>query len=286
MSKHGFEAFTLAGQQDTARFGLDISAPFPLALKPANGWEPTLEELIQLTKGLSKSGELFGRVNRHGGAVLVRGLPITSPQDYSDMAHAFGFPAHEEVGRPPLRGETPIIPSMGLAAALKERVPEFVDKLLQGRVKYVYRYGVEDVKSNTGTSVIGAYGQHVKADDDKETVRKKIEEQVRRHSDRFKWHEDGSLSVTHTVSIIRKHNEIGLPTWFGNLTKYGDGTPIEKKYFDLALALAESLQVSIEWQNYAIMHSRSSWTGKRTVLAGLWDYSRTRIGDYPRNTAK
>lgn len=99
-----------------------------------------------------------------------------------------------------LGGETPIISSLGLATALKKRAPEFVEKLLQKGVKYVYRYGVEDVvKSNTGTSVIGAYGQHVIADDDKETARKKIEEQVRRHSDRFEWHEDGSLSVTHVV---------------------------------------------------------------------------------------
>lgn len=141
--------------------------------------------------------------------------------------------------------------------------------------------------------------------------------------------------------VIRKHDETGLPTWFGNLTsvwgrskyhgatdppyrgddgayhpppEYGDGTPIEKEYLDLVLALAESLQVFIEWQvgdvvlldvrcspltaylrcrhndigqmlthvqNYAVMHARSPWTGKRTVLAALWDDSRTRISDYP-----
>jgi hypothetical protein len=63
----------------------------------------------------------------------------------------------------------------------------------------VYRYGVEDVISTTGTSVLGAYGQHVKAGDDEETIRNKIEAEVRRHSDRFEWHEDGSLSVTHVV---------------------------------------------------------------------------------------
>lgn len=96
-------------------------------------------------------------------------------------------------------GETPIISSIGLATALKKQTPEFVAKLLQKGVKYVYRYGLEDVKSNTGTSVIGAYGQHVKPDDDKETTRKKIEKEVRRHSNCFTWHEDGSLSVTHVV---------------------------------------------------------------------------------------
>ncbi|KAI1399827.1 Clavaminate synthase-like protein [Hypoxylon fuscum] len=348
--------------QDTAGFGLDISATFPLALKLADDWNPTLEESIQEIRDLSNSGELFEQVKKHGGAVLIRGLPIRTPQDYSDIAHAFGLPAHKEVGRPPLRtvlaknvktanegppelpiwphneygwsiinpswltfsclhtpesgGETPIISSLRLAAALKKQAPEFVQKLLKKGVKYIYRYGLEDVKSNTGTSVIGAYGQHVKPGDDKGTIRKKIEQEVRRHSDRFEWHEDGSLSVTHIVPIIRKHNDTGLTTWFGNLTsawgrskhhgatdppyrgdddsyhpppEYGDGSKIEKEYLDLALALAESLQVFIEWQvgdivlldNYAVMHSRSPWTGKRTVLAALWDDERTRISDYP-----
>ncbi|KAK6957278.1 hypothetical protein Daesc_000060 [Daldinia eschscholtzii] len=316
-----FEAFTFAGQQETARLGLDNKKLFPLALKPAEGWSPTLDESIQTIKKLSESGEIFDRLREHGGAVLIRGLPIKTPQEYSDVAHAFGFPAHEEVGRPPLRtvlakniktanegppelpiwphneygwstinpswltfaclhtpesgGETPIISSLGLAAALKERAPEFVEKLLHKGVKYVYRYGLEDVKSNTGTSVLGAYGQHVKPGDDKEVVRQKIEKEVKRHSNRFQWHEDGSLSVTHIVPIIRKHEDTGLPTWFGNLTsawgrskyhgateppyrgdddsyhpppEYGDGTPIEKEYLDLALSLAESLQVLVKWQ--------------------------------------
>ncbi|OTB00537.1 hypothetical protein M426DRAFT_234859 [Hypoxylon sp. CI-4A] len=345
-----FEAFSFAGQQDVLNFGYGANALFPLALEPADDWKPTLEESIRTIKSLSESGEIFDNLGKHGGAVLIRGLPIRTPQEYSDLAHVFGFPVHEEVGRPPLRtvlaknvktanegppelpiwphneygwstinpswltfaclhtpesgGETPIISSIGLAAALEKQAPKFIEKLLQKGVKYVYRYGLEDVKSNTGTSVIGAYGQHVKPGDDKETIRVKIEEEVRRHSDRFEWHDDGSLSVTHVVPIIRKHNDTGLKTWFGNVTsawgrskhhgateppyrgdddsyhpppEYGDGTPIEKEYLDLALDLAESLQVLVKWEvgdivlldNYAVMHSRSPWTGERTVLAAL-----------------
>jgi hypothetical protein len=86
-----------------------------------------------------------------------------------------------------------------LAAALKKQAPDFIRKLLEKGVKYVYRYGVEDVVSTTGTSIIGAYGQHVNPGDDNETIRKKVEMEVRRHSDRFEWHEDGSMSVTHIV---------------------------------------------------------------------------------------
>lgn len=39
------------------------------------------------------------------------------------------------------------------------------------------------------------------------------------------------------------------------------------------------MQVDVQWQkgdlvlldNYAVMHSRRAWEGKRTVLAALWD---------------
>ena len=94
---------------------------------------------------------------------------------------------------------TPIISSLGLAAAIKQQAPEFIEKLLQKGCKYVYRYDIVEVKSNSGTSVFDAYGQHIKPGDDSATIRHKIEQEVRRHSDKFEWHQDGSLSVTHVV---------------------------------------------------------------------------------------
>lgn len=126
-------------------------------------------------------------------------------------------------------------------------------------------------------------------------MRNKVEEQVRRHSHDFQWHDDGSLSVTHVVpstksplfrkprgsransatTVIRKHEDYGLTTWFGNLTSawgrsrhhgatqppyrgddgsyhppplYGDGSVIEGKYLDLSLSLAEASQVLVKWE--------------------------------------
>lgn len=96
-------------------------------------------------------------------------------------------------------GETPVISGLALAKALKEQAPEFVEKLYEKGVRYVYRYGIDTIVSTTGASVYDAYGQHVKPGDDEETARKKIEAEVRRHSNDFVWHEDGSLSVTHVV---------------------------------------------------------------------------------------
>ncbi|KAF2017506.1 Clavaminate synthase-like protein [Aaosphaeria arxii CBS 175.79] len=355
-----FEEFTFEGQQPTASFGFPENHAFPLALKTQEGFKPSLEEAISAIAELRRSGQLFEIVRKHGGAVLFRGFPINTPDDYSKVAHAFGFAAHEEVGRPPIRtvlapnvktanegppelpiwphneygwstihpewltfcalelpesgGATPIISSIGLANALRERAPEFYQNLLQKGVKYVYRYGREQVKSNTGASIFAAYGQHVEAGDDDETIRTKIEAEVRRHSNRFEWHDDGSLSVTHVVPIIRKHTETGLTTWFGNLTSaygrarhhgatqppyrgdddsyhppplYGDGTIIETEFLELALNIAEEMQVDVQWErgdivlidNCAVMHSRRPWIGKRTVLAALWDQE-GRIGDF------
>jgi hypothetical protein len=58
---------------------------------------------------------------------------------------------------------------------------------------------------------------------------------------------------------------------------------------ELALTIAEGMQVDLAWEkgdmvlldNYAVMHSRRPWVGKRVVLAALWDdLGEVRIGDF------
>lgn len=102
-SNQKFEPFTFEGQEDIKTFSPLPSAGFPLALRPASGWIPSLEESVEAVRQLSNSGELKELIRRHGGALIIRGLPIRTPEDYSRVAHAFGFVAHEEVGRPPVR---------------------------------------------------------------------------------------------------------------------------------------------------------------------------------------
>lgn len=96
-----FEAFEVPGQQDTAKFGLPWSASFPLGLKASQALG--LSESIDAIQDFTQSGNLSGLIKEHGGAILIRGLPIETPHDYSKVAHAFGFRPHVEVGRPPLR---------------------------------------------------------------------------------------------------------------------------------------------------------------------------------------
>jgi alpha-ketoglutarate-dependent taurine dioxygenase len=316
-----WEPFNFDGQQDTATFGLEWSAPFPLGLRIQPETTKDLSSSINSIRNLAQSGELHRLVRHHGGAILIRGLPLSTPDDYSKAAHAFGFRAHIEVGRPPLRtvlapnvktanegppelpiwphneygwstinpawltfsalkipdegGATPITSSIYLADQLAKRSPEFFAELREKGVKYVYRYTVNPLVSNTGTSVRGAYGQHVTDDDDEETAKRKVEAEVRRHSDRFEWHEDGSLSVTHIVPAIRIHNPTGAAVFFGNLAsawgrskhhgavrppfrgddgsyhpppQFGDGTAINTEDLDLLLSLAEKGAVDIQWE--------------------------------------
>ncbi|KAJ4364725.1 hypothetical protein N0V83_009322 [Neocucurbitaria cava] len=234
-----------SGQQRTGTFGYEHDRAFPLALQARSDWKRTVDETVAHLESLSKSGALFDLVRQHGGALLIRGLPITNAETYSRIAHAFGFAAHDEVGRPPIRtvlaknvktanegppelpiwphneygwsthspawltfsclavpesgGATPIISSIGLAHKLEKEAPEFYRLLLQKGVRYLYRYGREQVESTTGASVFAAYGQHVQEGDDEATIKEKIETEVKRHSELFEWHQDGSLSVTHIV---------------------------------------------------------------------------------------
>lgn len=99
----GLEPFRFEGQKDVSDFGLEPGARFPLALRTADSWNPTLKESIESIREFSSSGDLERVVQRHGGAVLIRGLPIRTAEDYSEVANALGFSAHEEVGRPPIR---------------------------------------------------------------------------------------------------------------------------------------------------------------------------------------
>ncbi|KAJ5354921.1 hypothetical protein N7541_005965 [Penicillium brevicompactum] len=358
-TQNPYEPFRFDGQKDTRDFGLPWSAPFPAAIKVVD--IETIPQAVSLIRTFSRSGQLRELVKSHGGAILIRGLPLKTPSDYSKVAHAFGLQPHVEVGRPPLRtvlapnvktanegppelpiwphneygwstinpswltfsaleiptegGATPITSSIYVVYRLSILAPHFVEKLQKLGVKYTYRYTVNQVISNTGASIREAYGVHVKDEDDEDTARQKIEAEVRRHSNRFEWHDDGSLSVTHVVPAIRIHQPTGAPIFFGNITsawgrsrhhgatrppfrgddgsyhpppQFGDGTPMDVKDLDLLLDIAERSAVDITWNqgdlvildNFAVQHSRQPWKGTRLVLAALWE-DEGRVEDFP-----
>ncbi|GAA5967726.1 hypothetical protein JCM3765_000011 [Sporobolomyces pararoseus] len=205
-------------------------------------------------------------------------------------------------------GETPINSGAEMFARLQKEVPQFVEDLAKKGISYVYQYQQEaNPGSNLGNSIARAYpAANLLPTDDEETKRRKIEEQVKRHSDEWKWGEDGSLSVTHQLSSIRRHPYSKIPVYFGNLSSmyhkakeqdaleypfkgkdgafhhvptYGDGTEIPRKYLEKTLELIEELRVLIPWKkgdvllldNHLTQHAREPWVGERRVLASLWD---------------
>ncbi|GAA5926638.1 uncharacterized protein JCM15063_000328 [Sporobolomyces koalae] len=205
-------------------------------------------------------------------------------------------------------GETPINNGAEMFQRLQAEVPQFVTDLAERGISYVYQYQVEaNPNSNLGNSIARAYpGANLLDSDDEATKRKKIEAEVQRHSSEWKWGEDGSLSVTHRLSSIRRHSYSNIPVYFGNLSSmfhkakdqnaleepfkgddgafhhvptYGDGTKIPREYLEKTLELIEELRVLIPWQqgdvllldNHLTQHAREPWVGDRRVLASLWD---------------
>ncbi|GAA5834695.1 hypothetical protein JCM11251_003635 [Rhodosporidiobolus azoricus] len=315
----------------------------------------SVEEAVSAVFHWAETGDLKKQLTAHGGALLLRGLPLPTAEAFSKVAFAsqVGTQPHEEVGRPPKRtvlapavstanegpawapiwthneygwslvhpsyilfyglvpaqkgGETPINSGIELAGELKRRAPHFFRKLKERGILYSYRYPVETVDtSNSGSSVLSAYGKEVSPTDPPEVVRQKIELEVRRHSDRFYWHDDGELTVWHRVPIIRTHHATGQDVFFGNLISayarakhhhalsppylgddggyhpipyYGDGTLIDVTDLEVANQIVEETKAEVKWEqgdvlildNHAALHSRVPWAGDRKILASLWD---------------
>ncbi|GAA5872282.1 hypothetical protein JCM8547_004800 [Rhodosporidiobolus lusitaniae] len=333
-----------------------LSTPslFPGIYTPAS-LPSSLSTAVQLVSSWADSGELKKQLTAHGGALVLRGLPLPDADAFSKVAFAtkVGTQPHEEVGRPPKRtvlapavstanegakenpiflhneygwslvhpsyilffalqpaeegGETPINSGIEFASQLEKRAPEFLKKLEEKGVLYSYRYTVEDAEgSNSGNSVASAYGKDLLPGDSPAVQREKVEAEVRRHSNRFKWEQDGSLTVWHRVPIIRAHHATGRRVFFGNLIsayarakhhsallppylgddggfhpppQYGDGSYIDVSNLDIANQIAEETKSVVKWQqgdvlildNHAALHSRVPWQGERKILASLWD---------------
>ncbi|GAA6038829.1 hypothetical protein JCM8097_002916 [Rhodosporidiobolus ruineniae] len=205
-------------------------------------------------------------------------------------------------------GETPINSTAEVFARLHKEVPEFVESLADKGIKYEYTYLKEaNPGSNLGNSVRRAYDRAGVLDtDDDATARQKIEEQIKLHSNEWKWGEDGSLAVTHRLSIVRRAPGTGQPIFFGNLASmaalakkwnalepphlgtdgayhhlptYGDGTPIPTPFLEKLLEVIYDVRVLVKWElgdvllldNHLVQHAREPWVGDRRVLASLWD---------------
>jgi hypothetical protein len=90
---------------DSAAFPhLPPNATFPGIYSPSTTSE-SLEGAVELVKQWAESGELKKQLTGHGGALVLRSLPLPSADAFSQVAFAtkVGTQPHVEVGRPPKR---------------------------------------------------------------------------------------------------------------------------------------------------------------------------------------
>jgi hypothetical protein len=115
-------AVDLKTANKTAQPFVEVSAPFQHTLDPAafphlphNTTVPgiysppsntsDLPAAVKLVEQWAGSGELKEQLKQHGGALILRGLPLPTAHAFSQIAFAtkVGTKPHVEVGRPPKR---------------------------------------------------------------------------------------------------------------------------------------------------------------------------------------
>ncbi|KAJ6455817.1 hypothetical protein C8R45DRAFT_845497 [Mycena sanguinolenta] len=77
---------------------LPSGAVFPFAATGLSD-STTFAEHLALGTRWAETGALQKTLNAHG-AILLRGLPVTSPDEFSQLLHTFGWTPHEDVGNP------------------------------------------------------------------------------------------------------------------------------------------------------------------------------------------
>jgi hypothetical protein len=94
-------ASSVATFQRTATIG-NNQVVFPGVITPLESG--AFRKQLESIKATSRD-EIVGLLQKHGGALVLRGFGPSSAQDFSDLAHALrlGPHPHQEVGRPPRR---------------------------------------------------------------------------------------------------------------------------------------------------------------------------------------
>lgn len=185
---------------------------------------------------------------------------------------------------PETGGETPINNSLVLYQQLKQRHPDFIQEIEKQGVKYqlFYPNTARDQTASPGNSVLQAYGQHVLDSDDTETIREKIEAEIKRlPTATWVWENQsndnplGDLRVWQHLPAVRDHPRIRRPTFFNNTVSrflnaidantlwpphinkdgkyqppafYGDGSLIPREYFDSAVDIINTTRAMVTWQ--------------------------------------
>ncbi|KAL0935900.1 taurine catabolism dioxygenase [Colletotrichum truncatum] len=208
-------------------------------------------------------------------------------------------------------GATPIANSANVFEKVQAEIPELVEQVHKRGLgmKMVFRAPGNEAKVNSfNWAGEHSFGRELRPGDDDATVKQKVETQVRKLTDDFKWQDDGSLELTQHIPGIRRLPASGRPVWFNGLVGrhgitrdigaldpphigrdgmtylpcvYGDETPIPREYLDKLIDVIDKEEISLVLEegdlllvdNFQVSHGREPWEGDRQILVSMWDTS-------------
>ncbi|TEA13260.1 Clavaminate synthase-like protein [Colletotrichum sidae] len=248
------------------------------------------------------------------------GSPLTRFYQHNEYSRYTRFPTNIHfycVKRAPKGGATPIAHSAKVFERVQSEIPELVEEVHKRGLgmKMVFRAPGNEAKVNSFTwAGEHSFGQELNPEDDEVTTRQKVEKQVRKLTDDFKWLDDGTLELTQHIPGVRRLPKSGKPVWFNGLvgrhgitrdigaldpphigrdgmtylpSVYGDGAPIPRKLLDKLIDVIDKEEISLTLEegdlllvdNFQVSHGREPWEGERQILVSMWD-TETPIGVY------
>ena len=183
-------------------------------------------------------------------------------------------------------GATPLCRSDWVLDRLAQEVPDFVARIESDGVRYTnVMPDSDDAASGQGRSWRSTLSVQDRPD---------AETRLRQLGYDWEWRDDGSLrATTPALEAVRRLPD-GRRSFFNQLIAafrgwadsrndpgrsitFGDGTPITSEQMAPAIAIADALTHDLEWNegdvalvdNFAVMHGRRPFQGRRRVLASL-----------------
>ncbi|KAL6996402.1 hypothetical protein U1Q18_006530 [Sarracenia purpurea var. burkii] len=183
-------------------------------------------------------------------------------------------------------GETPIVLSHIVYERMKEKYPEFVERLEEFGLIYTRVLGEDD----DPTSPIGRGWKSTFLTKDKSVA----EERAAELGMKLEWLEDGVKTIMGPIPGIKVDKSRQRKTWFNSMVAaytgwederndpikavtFGDGKPLPADIIYDCLKILNEESVAIPWQkgdvllldNWAVLHSRRPFDPPRRVLASL-----------------
>ncbi|KAM7254468.1 hypothetical protein ACFE04_003848 [Oxalis oulophora] len=241
-------------------------------------------EELPYVGGAAPRSNVVGRVFTSNESPPDQKIPF-----HHEMAQVPEFPSKLfffcEV-EPQSGGETPIVLSHIVYKRMKERYPEFVERLEQHGLIYTRILGDGDDPS----SPIGRGWKSTFLTDDKIVA----EERAAKLGMKLEWLENGVKSVMGPIPAIKLDESRQRKVWFNSMVAaytgwedsrndpkkavtFGDGQPLPADIIYDCLKILEEESVAFPWQkgdvllidNWAVLHSRRSFAPPRRVLASL-----------------